>query len=422
MRLNVLKTIRRVLLMENNELIKNALKYIDKLGANKTTIEDVAKNAGFSVDYFNRIFRSHTGFNVMEYVRFRKLNRAARMLRSFPDKDIIDVALESGYDSHEGFTRAFKEQYGKTPSEYREQMKDKPMVWADFGYNATVSAEFRHILPAFYEKDADEIIDILLEKDAFRYGYTASSIAINGSKILCDSELEAIGGYVSADIAVGGKPYLGLILNDTAALRENVEKLLPLAPQNINLCFGCDVTLKEIERTLKGIKCKEITERDEAMYFGESFILPEESKEYDIHFLEMSDLVALEEFISRFDDEVFVKSGAYGVKRSLKQSVSERANRSAGVFKDGKLLAISYDCLQPVHGFKINNCIQSTRLPEADDKAIEYLYMFATNSVIERGYIPFEDSQFGDYAKTHGNFSAYDLGFRKVNTRYSIIF
>ena len=143
--------------MENDELIKNALKYIDKLGANKTTIEDVAKNAGFSVDYFNRIFRSHTGFNVMEYVRFRKLNRAARMLRNFPNKDILDVALDCGYESHEGFSRAFKEQYGKTPSEYREQMKDKPMVWADFGYNATISAEFRHILPAFYEKYASNL-------------------------------------------------------------------------------------------------------------------------------------------------------------------------------------------------------------------------------------------------------------------------
>lgn len=408
--------------MENDELIKNALKYIDKLGANKTTIEDVAKNAGFSVDYFNRIFRSHTGFNVMEYVRFRKLNRAARMLRNSPNKDILDVALDCGYESHEGFSRAFKEQYGKTPSEYREQMKDKPMVWADFGYNATISAEFRHILPAFYEKYADEIIDILLEKDAFRYGYTASSIAINGSKILCDDELEAIGGYVSADIAVGGKPYLGLMLNDSSELRRNVEKILPLAPQTINLCFGCDITLDEIKNALEGIKCKEITERDEAMYFGELFILPEESKEYDIHFLEMSDLPALEEFISRFDDEVFVKSGAYGVKRSLRQPVSERVNRSAGVFKDGKLLAISYDCPQPAHGFKINNCIQSTHLPEADDKAIEYLYMFATNSVIDRGYIPFEDSQFGDYARSHGNFTAYDLGFRKVNTKYSIIF
>lgn len=408
--------------MENNELIKNALRYIDKLGANKTTIEDVAKNAGFSVDYFNRIFRSHTGFNVMEYVRFRKLNRAARMLRNYPGKDILSVALDSGYDSHEGFTRAFKEQYGKTPSEYREQMKNKPMVWADFGYNATVSSEFRHTLPAFYEKDADEIIDILLEKDAFRYGYTAASIAINGSKILCDSELEAIGGFVSADIAVGGKPYLGLILNDTGALRKNVEKLLPLAPQTINLCFGCDVTFEEIKKALEGIKCKEIIERDETMYFGELFVLPEESKKYDVHFLEMSDLPAFEEFISRFDDEVFVKSGAYGVKRSLKMPISERAELSAGVFKDSKLLAISYDCPQLVHGFKLNNCIQSTRLPETPDEAIEYLYMFATNSVIERGCIPFEDIQFGDYAKSHGNFTAYDLGFKKVNTKFSVRF
>lgn len=294
------------------------------MGANKTTIEDVAKNAGFSVDYFNRIFRLHTGFNVMEYVRFRKLNRAARMLRNSPDKDIINVALDSGYDSHEGFTRAFKEQYGKTPSEYREQMKDKPLVWADFGYNATVSAEFCHTLPAFYEKNADEIIDILLEKNAFRYGYTAASIAINGSKIMCDDELAEVGGFVSADIAVGGKPYLGLILNDTGTLRKNVEKLLPLAPQSIDLCFGCDVTYEEIKHSLEGIKFKEITERDEAMYFGDPFELPEESKEYDIHFLEMPDLPALEEFISHFDDEVFVKSGAYGVKRSLKKPISER--------------------------------------------------------------------------------------------------
>ncbi len=408
--------------MENNELIKNALKYIDKLGANKTTIDDVAKNAGFSVDYFNRIFRSHTGFNVMEYVRFRKLNRAARMLRNFPDKDILDIALDCGYESHEGFTRAFKEQYGKTPSEYREQMKDKPLVWADFGYNATLSAEFRHTLPAFYEKDADEIIDILLEKDAFRYGYTAASIAINGSKIMCDSELEAVGGFVRADIAVGGKPYLGLILNDTEGLRKNIEKLLPLAPQAIDLCFGSDITLDEIKLNLEGIKFKEIIERDEAMYFGDKFILPDEAKEYDIHFLEMSDLPALEEFISHFDDEVFVKSGAYGVKRSLKKPISERAELSAGIFKDGKLLAISYDCPQSAHGFKLNNCIQSTRLPEADDKAIEYLYMFATNSVILRGYIPFEDSQFGDYANSHGNFTAYDLGFQNVNTRFSVRF
>ena len=172
--------------MENRDLIKNAVKYINNLGSIETTLEDIAKNAGFSTDYFNRIFRNHTGFNVMEYVKFRKLNRAARLLRTSPDRDILSIALDCGYESHEGFTRAFKEQYGKTPTEYRENMKDRPLVWADNELNATAVAEVRHILANFHEKDADEAIDWLLEKDAKRYGYTAVTIAVNGSKILSD--------------------------------------------------------------------------------------------------------------------------------------------------------------------------------------------------------------------------------------------
>ena len=148
--------------MENRDLIKNAVKYINNLGSNSTTLDDVAKKAGFSTDYFNRIFRNYTGFNVMEYVRFRKLNRAARMLRTSPERDILSIALECGYESHEGFTRAFKEQYGKTPCEYREKLKAQPLVWADNKLNATAVAEFRHVLPDFFEKDADEVIDWLL--------------------------------------------------------------------------------------------------------------------------------------------------------------------------------------------------------------------------------------------------------------------
>jgi hypothetical protein len=41
---------------------------------------------------------------------------------------------------------------------------------------------------------------------------------------------------------------------------------------------------------------------------------------------------------------------------------------------------------------------------------------------MEKGYIPFEDAQFGEYAKRHGEFDAFDLGFEKVNTVYSIDF
>ena len=86
--------------MENHELIKKAVKYLNSQHG-KATIEDVAKNAGFSTDYFNRIFRNYTGFNVMEYARFRRLNHAARLLRLSPDTDILTIALECGYESHE---------------------------------------------------------------------------------------------------------------------------------------------------------------------------------------------------------------------------------------------------------------------------------------------------------------------------------
>jgi len=111
--------------MENRELIERAIKYIDtsKGSLSDLTADTVAKEAGFSTDYFNRIFRSHTGFNVIEYARFRRISRAAVKLRQ-TDKNVIDIGLEAGYDSHDGFTRAFRAQYGMTPSEYRAAMNE----------------------------------------------------------------------------------------------------------------------------------------------------------------------------------------------------------------------------------------------------------------------------------------------------------
>ena len=49
--------------MENSELITKALNYIKSQNKKSDiTIEDVATHAGFSTDYFNRIFFAHTGF------------------------------------------------------------------------------------------------------------------------------------------------------------------------------------------------------------------------------------------------------------------------------------------------------------------------------------------------------------------------
>ncbi len=54
----------------------------------------------------------------MEYVRGRRLTEAAYAFASVV-RDILEVALDYGYGTHEGFTRAFKAHFGKTPEEVR---------------------------------------------------------------------------------------------------------------------------------------------------------------------------------------------------------------------------------------------------------------------------------------------------------------
>lgn len=404
--------------MENKDIVKNAVKYIDKLGSNKTTIEEVAKNAGFSIDYFNRVFRAHTGFNVMEYARFRRLNKAANMLRNAPEKDILSIALDCGYESHEGFARAFREHYGKSPSEYREAMRGKPFIFADHEMNATAANEFRHALPEFYEKDSGEVISALLEKDARRYGYTAVTIAFNGSKVLSD------GACIVAVDNFYEKPYLTLLLDDVSALPEYAKKLKAFDPACISVIFSVDVSLADVKNALCGISLKEISQTPETMYFGAPFPLPVEAKKYSIRFLEEADLHEIDAFIAASSSEVFRKTNGFGIKKTLRKPLSERPLlQPAGIFDgSGKLLSISYDGLQSTHGFMLNNCISTPHLAETPDEAIKYLYMFATNAAIEKGYIPFEDSQFGEYATAHGGFTAFDLGFEKVNTVFSINF
>lgn len=79
----------------------------------------LAKASAFSLHHFHRIFRGQLGESVMEHVRRLRLERAARRLLT-SDAKVIEVALEAGYDSHEGFTRAFVDRFGVAPSRFRE--------------------------------------------------------------------------------------------------------------------------------------------------------------------------------------------------------------------------------------------------------------------------------------------------------------
>jgi AraC family transcriptional regulator len=100
--------------------VGKALWFIESHFAGELTLDDIANCCCVSRYHLSRAFEAATGQPVMRYVRARRLTGAARRLANGAP-DILAVALETGYGSHEAFTRAFGEQFGLTPEALRAQ-------------------------------------------------------------------------------------------------------------------------------------------------------------------------------------------------------------------------------------------------------------------------------------------------------------
>jgi len=97
---------------------QKALWFIESHLADPLTLDEIAEIGGVSRFHMVRAFAAATGFPVMRYVRARRLSEAARALaRGAPD--ILQLALEADYGSHEAFTRAFRDHFGMTPEAVR---------------------------------------------------------------------------------------------------------------------------------------------------------------------------------------------------------------------------------------------------------------------------------------------------------------
>ena len=84
------------------------------------SLEAMAEHAGVSRSHLSRIFPVATGHQLSSYIRGRRLTEAARELADGAP-DILNVALDAGYGSHEAFTRAFRDQFGLTPDDVRRK-------------------------------------------------------------------------------------------------------------------------------------------------------------------------------------------------------------------------------------------------------------------------------------------------------------
>jgi AraC family transcriptional regulator len=100
-------------------LANKALWYVETHLGEPVGLDEIATACGISRFHLTRTFGAATGYSVVRYLRARRLSEAARALASGAG-DILAVALDAGYGSHEAFTRAFRDQFGLTPEAVRE--------------------------------------------------------------------------------------------------------------------------------------------------------------------------------------------------------------------------------------------------------------------------------------------------------------
>ncbi|WP_229679144.1 AraC family transcriptional regulator [Silvimonas amylolytica] len=104
----------------------------------------LAEIAGVSRWHFQRQFAALFGLGVYEYIQLRRLKRAALQLAFRPGQSVLDIALESGYAGPEAFARAFRRQWGQSPSGFRQSPR-----WHDWHYTylPLYTLRNRHMTP-----------------------------------------------------------------------------------------------------------------------------------------------------------------------------------------------------------------------------------------------------------------------------------
>lgn len=101
--------------------------YIRAHAADETVCMDgLYGAAGYSKRHADRIFKELTGRTPQEYIRAVRLSASAETLLD-PDRSVLDTALASEYQTHEGFTRAFKSAFGVAPSRYQREHTPIPL-------------------------------------------------------------------------------------------------------------------------------------------------------------------------------------------------------------------------------------------------------------------------------------------------------
>lgn len=104
----------------DRDAVRKAQEFVRQQLREDLSLEELARSVGYSAYHFAREFKEATGQSAMEYVREMRIHAAAEEMSR--GKSVCSTAMEYGYETHSGFTKAFGAVFGCTPGQYIEHV------------------------------------------------------------------------------------------------------------------------------------------------------------------------------------------------------------------------------------------------------------------------------------------------------------
>lgn len=144
------------------DAVKKIVGYVDKNYARRITLNDLAKVSMYNKNYVSQFFKSYLGINFYDYLTRIRLREATLELGR-TQRSISDIAMSHGFPDLKAFNTAFRNSFGKTPSEYRRQLSEDVTKY-DINFKKT-----------FLPRSSEVVNHILMEYITEKYGGVPSN-------------------------------------------------------------------------------------------------------------------------------------------------------------------------------------------------------------------------------------------------------
>ena len=380
--------------MENKNLITKAIQFIQANPKENLSLQSIADNAGFSLTYFDAMFRQHTGYTPVEYARIYKLTRSALELRR-TDKSVLDIALDFGYASPESFTRAFKNFYSITPSEYRERYSAAAVTWHDLSGKIAIS-QFRRNFPELKPSDIDTALDFCFTHNSMKYAEDIGGMTVAESEILTLGNPENLEHFIYVSDFNSPEPAVSLVCEQEEDAIAYVKLLASKSFFEFNIRKSLDADWENFNAEVAklGLTCR----------VGYDMLYPRTSVEVPVYEGLTARLLTAEDmpFIKAFKQNGGCAECHVRANQIYFDGKGNAGLIPMGVFENGELICLAMPALDQIRELRKYDIggIFILNTP-SKEKAIDLIWKYAIdyglqdNALVGNAYAKESDSPFG---------------------------